>query len=104
MVYLIHLETKLHHSQHYIGYSADEKFAARIRHHENNRGCAFLRAVNKAGIKWKVVRQWPNEDGNFERMLKKRKQSWRLCPCCNKNVNIKINNFSKKEAIDSDPF
>jgi predicted GIY-YIG superfamily endonuclease len=83
MVYLIHLETKLSHAGHYIGYSADDKFSARIHHHEKNTGSAFLRAVNKAGIKWKVVRQWPNEDGNFERKLKNRKNASQLCPVCN---------------------
>lgn len=83
MVYLIHFETKFKNKvQHYIGYSADEKFASRIRHHEKNTGARLLRAVNLAGIKWKVVRQWPDEDGNFERRLKNRKNASDLCPVC----------------------
>jgi predicted GIY-YIG superfamily endonuclease len=70
MVYLIHFNTKFHHCQHYIGYSADDLFFARIEHHKKGTGSALVRAVNLAGIGWAVVRIWPLQDGNFERKLK----------------------------------
>jgi hypothetical protein len=82
MVYLIHFAKYYKRAGHYLGYSADEKFAARIHHHKKNRGAALIRAVNNAGIKWKVVRQWPNEDGHFERKLKNKKKASLLCPVC----------------------
>ncbi len=82
MVYLIHFDEPFKGVQHYLGYSADEKFAARIRHHQKNTGARLIRAVNLAGIGWNVVRQWPDQDGNFERQLKNRKNSSKLCPVC----------------------
>jgi predicted GIY-YIG superfamily endonuclease len=82
MVYLIHFEKKIGHAQHYIGFCYDERFAARIHHHEKGTGSRLLKAVNEAGIKWSVVRQWPNEDGNFERKLKNKKKASLLCPIC----------------------
>lgn len=85
MVYLIHFNEAFKGVQHYLGYSADEKFSARIHHHEKGTGSRLVRAVNKAGIKWSVVRQWPNEDGNFERMLKNKKNTPALCPVCAAN-------------------
>ncbi len=88
MVYLIHFHEKFHHAQHYIGYSADEKFEQRIECHKKNRGAAILRALNKLGIKWEVVRTWKNEDGNFERKLKNKKNAKELCPICNDKLTI----------------
>lgn len=85
MVYLIHFDKPFKGVQHYIEYSADEKFLQRIEHHKKNTGSALLRAANKAGIKWKVVREWPGEDGNFERKLKNQKNTPCLCPTCKEN-------------------
>ncbi len=82
MVYLICFERPFGHAHHYIGYSDDSRFAARIECHRKGRGSRLLRAVNEAGIDWKVVRTWPGKDGNFERKLKNRKKAWQLCPVC----------------------
>lgn len=82
MVYLIHFEKKFWHTQHYLGYTADEKFDKRIAHHRAGTGSRLMRAVTRAGIEWSVVRTWPNEDGHFERQLKNRKKSRCLCPKC----------------------
>ena len=98
MVYLIHFDEPFKGVQHYLGYSADEKFAARIHHHEKGTGSRLVRAVNAAKIGWSVVRQWPNEDGNFERMLKNKKNTPALCPAClaNKEKNKKKRLRAKK--------
>lgn len=82
MVYLIHFEVPFKHAQHYIGYSKDQNYEARIEHHRKGTGSALMKAILKAGIQWKVVRTWPNEDGNFERKLKNRKNAKCLCPIC----------------------
>lgn len=87
MVYLIHFDQKLKHAQHYIGFCYDNRFKKRISHHRNNTGAPILRALNKAGIGWSVVRTWPNEDGNFERKLKNQKKASCLCPIC-KSKNL----------------
>lgn len=87
MVYLIHFETPFHHCQHYIGYSADDKFEQRIDCHKKNKGSRLIRAVNLAGINWIVARMWPNKDGNFERSLKNQKNAKKLCPTCIANKN-----------------
>ena len=84
MVYLIHFEKKISHAQHYIGYSKDMKtFEKRMKHHGNGNGASILKALNEKGIKYHVVRIWPDADGNYERKLKKRKNAKFLCPFCN---------------------
>ena len=91
IVYLIHLDKPFVHSQHYIGWS--EFLTARFNHHKNGTGCRFLKRVNEAGIDYKIVREWKNQDRDFERRLKNRKNSTKLCPVCNpdsweKNANV----------------
>jgi hypothetical protein len=86
MVYLIHFETKLHHCQHYIGFCSDKLFTYRIAHHLKGTGSRLMAAVNRAGIKWEVVRVWDWADGNFERKLKNRKNAKYICPVCRAGV------------------
>lgn len=81
VVYLIHLEKKLGHSQHYLGYS--ERLNARIEHHQHGRGSVFLKAANEAGIPWELVRTWLNQNRAFERRLKNMKNAKMFCPICN---------------------
>jgi len=79
MVYLIHFETSYKRARHYIGYTSD--LEARIEHHRNGSGAKLLDVVNKAGIKWDVVRTWEG-DRKLERKLKNRKNASQLCPVC----------------------
>lgn len=88
MVYLIHFEEKFHHTQHYIGFSYDHRFNKRINCHRKNKGARILTALNKKQIQWRVVRTWPDHDGNFERKLKKLKNAKKLCPICNQKIKI----------------
>lgn len=80
MVYLIHFDRPYKRARHYLGYTTN--FDARMECHRKGRGSCLLRAVNNAGIGWKVVRTWPDADGNFERKLHNWKKSWQLCPVC----------------------
>lgn len=82
VVYLIHLERKFKHAQHYIGWTDYDDPEYRMKHHRNGNGSKFLRAVNKAGIDYSIVRTWPGKDGNFERFLKNKKHASRFCPIC----------------------
>lgn len=81
-VYLIHLESKIAHSQHYLGWSRYLK--RRIEHHQNGTGAKFLAEAVRRQIGFKVVRRWKKSDGNFERKLKNQKNAPRLCPICSK--------------------
>ena len=86
LVYIIHFEEKLKHAQHYIGF-VENDLQQRIERHLANQGSKLLAAVNKAGIKWEVVKVYENVDRAFERKLKNRKGARHLCPkCCLKSV------------------
>jgi hypothetical protein len=50
--------------------------------HEHNKGAALLKAVNRAGIRWEIVRTWLG-GYELEKQLKRQKNSPRLCPLCN---------------------
>lgn len=85
MVYLIHFDEKLHHAQHYLGFAEGEDETARLERHRAGSGAKILRACNVAGIGYKVVRIWPNGTRDFERSLKKKKNTRALCPVCSGN-------------------
>ena len=78
-VYLIHLERPYHHARHYLGFAGD--LQQRLIQHRNGTGAKLLRAVNKAGIPYQVVRTWEGY-GALEQQLKARKNAPRLCPVC----------------------
>jgi predicted GIY-YIG superfamily endonuclease len=77
---LIHLEIKIAHAQHYIGWA--KWLQVRIRHHRNGTGAKFLAEAVRREINFDVVRTWENTDGNFERKLKNWKKARMLCPIC----------------------
>jgi predicted GIY-YIG superfamily endonuclease len=83
MIYLIHFDLKLHHAQHYLGYTDSETIGSRIERHRSGNGSKLMRAVTLAGIPWNVVRTWSG-DRNMERRLKNWKKSSQLCPVCRK--------------------
>jgi len=85
MVYLIHLEEKLKHSQHYLGFvdGGEDRLQSRLEYHRTGKGSKFLKAVSEKGINFSVVRTWVDGDRNFERKLKNRKNAKHLCPICN---------------------
>lgn len=86
MVYLICFDKPYHHARHYIGYvGEDVGVEARLEAHRKNKGARLLRALNIAGIGYKVVRVWESGDKTFERKLKNRKKSKTLCPCCSEH-------------------
>jgi predicted GIY-YIG superfamily endonuclease len=89
-VYLIHFKEKYHHAGHYLGYTKHLWF--RIITHRANIGAKLLRAVNRAGISWEVVRTWAVDSQELERKLKSLKNSPRLCPMCNPELADQVEN------------
>jgi len=101
MVYLIHFDRPYKHAQHYIGYT--DNLDSRIDCHRHGNGSKLLKAVNAAGIGYKVVRTWPDGDRSFQRQLKNQKNASRFCPTCRKGVERLIDmvnslqNLSQKQ-------
>jgi len=67
-------------AQHYLGWAARGRVAARVGDDLAGRGCALVRYALGAGIAAELVRVWPG-DRNRERQLKQRSAT-RYCPVC----------------------
>lgn len=78
-VYLIHFDRPYRHARHYLGWAAN--LDARISHHRAGTGARLMAVIAAAGIGFVVARTWEG-DRTFERKLKNRKESPRLCPIC----------------------
>jgi len=88
-VYLIHLDNKLAHAQHYVGFTKNLK--ARLGRHGVGAGSTFMKAVVNAGITFRVSRTWVG-DRKLERILKNTKNVKLYCPICSgqyKELKIK---------------
>ncbi len=81
-VYLIHFSRPLSHARHYIGF-AETDVEARLERHLAGRGAKLTRAAVDAGIELKIAVVWPHGDRSFERSLKNQKNTPKLCPFCN---------------------
>jgi predicted GIY-YIG superfamily endonuclease len=68
------------HARHYCGWAS--KLIDRVRQHAQGQGSALLRAVNKAGIGWQVVRTWKEADRHLERKIKNTHSLPKYCPVC----------------------
>jgi predicted GIY-YIG superfamily endonuclease len=79
-VYLIHFEQPFRHAKHYLGFTS-LALEERVARHMTDRGAALLRALNRAGIGWRVVRTWSGGI-ELEKQLKRSKNAPRLCPVC----------------------
>ena len=81
-VYLVHLDRPFWHAKHYMGFTERDDVETRLEEHRNNRGSKLLRAVNDAGIPWRLSRTWEGMTRSEERRLKRQKMAPRLCPVC----------------------
>jgi hypothetical protein len=81
MIYIIHFDKPYYHARHYVGYCADGKLEDRLARHRKGRGSRLMLAVETAGLPWKVVATHPG-DRNFERSIKRAKNTPRFCPVC----------------------
>jgi predicted GIY-YIG superfamily endonuclease len=94
-VYLIHFEPAYKHARHYLGYADD--IAARLALHRAGQGARLTQVAADAGCKIRLVKVWPGADRHFERKLKNRKESPRLCPICNGQLDFSLDNLSELE-------
>jgi len=91
-VYLLHLDRPLagavnQHGApsagHYLGWTVSRSPARRVGlHRRGQSGSKYMREALREGIGFRLVRTWSDVDRNFERKLKNRKSSGRLCPLC----------------------
>lgn len=91
-VYLLHLERPLggarnQHGKpsagHYLGWTRSHSPARRVGlHAKGQSGSKFMAQAKREGIGFVLARTWADVDRNFERRLKLRKASGRMCPLC----------------------
>jgi hypothetical protein len=91
-VYLLHLDRPLQgcvnqHGKpvagHYLGWTARKSPARRVGLHARGQsGSKYMAQARREGIGFRLARVWQDVDRNFERKLKLRKASGRLCPLC----------------------
>lgn len=95
-VYILHLDTPLHHAKHYSGFSQNGRtLKQRIAHHENGTArCKFTDALHRLGIGFKLARVFIDADRNFERALKNTHNVPYYCPICNPRAP-KVPKFKK---------
>ena len=79
-VYLLHFRRPYRHARHYLGFCAGD-IVIRVAAHQAGQGARLLAVVSQAGIGVDLVRTWPG-DRSFERRLKRRHSSPRICPVC----------------------
>jgi predicted GIY-YIG superfamily endonuclease len=87
-VYLIHFSEPYHHAQHYLG--SAKSVSERCREHAAGSGARLMQVIGEAGIEWQVARTWPGGRAE-ERQLKRRHNSRRLCPICQREVTACMN-------------
>jgi hypothetical protein len=80
-VYVIHFDKKYYHCLHYIGFT-QIGINNRLYLHKTNRGAALLKAVNRAGIDYKITLCFKNVPQSFEFKLKRQKKASNICPLC----------------------
>lgn len=80
-VYILHLDTPLHHARHYVGCSQD--VGKRIElHRKGQASCRFTQVLKERGIGFTLARVFDDTDRTFERKLKNTKNTARYCPLC----------------------
>ena len=85
-VYLLHFDPGLpvtgnRVARHYLGF-AERDVQARVAQHLRRQGSPLVAAVLAAGGRVTLERVWSGVDRGFERRLKRRHETPRLCPRC----------------------
>ena len=85
-VYLLHFDPGLpvtgnRVARHYLGF-AEHDVEARVAQHLRRQGSPLVAAVLAAGGRVTLERVWTGVDRSFERRLKRRHETPRLCPRC----------------------
>jgi hypothetical protein len=88
MLYLIHSNKALHRTptiatQHYLGFSEEDKIWQRLKQHASNQSRAkIVRAFHNLGAELYLVRAWPGATRDDERRVKNSGHQNLLCPIC----------------------
>ncbi len=85
-VYLLHFDPGLavtgnRVARHYLGF-AEHDVDARVEQHLRRQGSPLVAAVLAAGGRVTLEHVWAGVDRSFERRLKRRHETPRLCPRC----------------------
>lgn len=94
-IYLLCFSRRLHHAGHYLGWT--EQLDNRLEAHRNGEGSRLLAVIREHQISFTLVRTWSGTK-TFERQLKKRKNSWKLCPNCKDNHEPGRNRSARQVA------
>lgn len=100
-VYLIHFHRPIsdHHTcQHYVGFASD--LAARIQSHTIGAGARLTQVARQRGISFVVARVWQG-DRQFERWLKRQKNTPSFCPVCQGNVRTLLYELTPEQIADA---
>jgi predicted GIY-YIG superfamily endonuclease len=98
-VYLLHFERPIsehHTTQHYIGLAYH--LSSRMQQHLTGRGARLTQVAKERGIGFVIAAIFPG-DRNYERLLKRRKMGWRMCPICRQAARTR-----NQLALDLDPL
>ena len=79
-VYLLHFERPIAHARHYLGYADDVD--DRIARHRTGHGARLVAEFVANVIDFTIAKVWPKGDRKFERKLKNRHNTPRMCPVC----------------------
>ena len=84
-VYLLHFQQKLHHAQHYAGWTPGN-VENRLALHRNGRGARLTQVVAGLGIEIVVARIWDVESNHEARLMERRLKNGhnlpQSCPLC----------------------
>lgn len=85
-VYILHFSEKYYHSRHYIGFT-DRDIETRFFEHIIYHKSPLIDAVIKAKIGINLARVFREAGREFERALKRRKNTAQICPICRAERN-----------------
>jgi hypothetical protein len=104
-VYILHITPRFEGAGHYLGWSDD---IMRRVYSEHLRGgyaaSPLVRAALAAGCEVKLARIFPGKDRHFEKALKDRKNTPKLCPCCNEKVEDYVTFDTTEWDVDFMPI
>ena len=82
MVYLLHFERPVSRSQHYLGFTRDDRLNERLAEHLSGRGANLVKRVLAHGVAIYLARVFPQLTANDEKRLKAASHFDKLCPIC----------------------
>lgn len=82
-VYLIHFSQPVAHAKHYIGWAKGSTIdmLKRVQAHIDGKGSPLVLKASQIG-ELRIARTWVDVDRNFERRLKRGKDTPAFCPLC----------------------